>query len=149
MIPVTFFSFSRPFLRSPNLWRFVPVEERSDSAPSHSGFPALTPPSSFRGFADPCDTVFPVVLMCSLSLYLYIPLISGSAKPWAKKMCWEEREPQLSQAFLWTEGVSEGWSKFEAVPIRLHFAGGMNRPAWKLNEVVRNFVLDSLILGLC
>lgn len=64
MIPVTFFSFSRPFLRSPNLWRFVPVEERSDGAPSHSGFPALTPPSSFRGFADPCDTVFPVVLMC-------------------------------------------------------------------------------------
>lgn len=26
--------------------------------------------------------------------------------------------------------------------------GGMNRPAWRLNEVVRNFVLDYLILGL-
>lgn len=29
-------------------------------------------------------------------------------------MCWEEGEPQLSQAFLWTERVfQKGWSKFE------------------------------------
>lgn len=58
MIPVTFFNFPLPFLNSPNLWRFVSVEERSDSAPSHSGFPTSTPPSSFKGFADPCDTWF-------------------------------------------------------------------------------------------
>lgn len=114
MIPVTFFSFSRPFLRSPNLWRFVPVEERSDSAPSHSGFPTLTLPSSFKGFADPCGIVLPVVFMCSLSLCLYIPLISGSAKPWAKKMCWEEGGASAVSGFSLDRGcfrrMEQVWS---------------------------------------
>lgn len=63
-------------------------------------------------------------------------------------MCWEMGASAAPGFSLDRVGVSEGWSKFEAVPIRLHFAGGMNRPAWKLNEVVRNFVLDNLILGL-
>lgn len=39
-------------------------------------------------------------------------------------------------------------ASLKEVPIRLHFVGGTNSPAWKLNEVVRNFVLDYLILGL-
>lgn len=54
----------------------------------------------------------------------------------------------ISGFSLDNKGVSEGWSKFEEVPIRLHFVGGMNRPAWKLNEVVRNLVLDYFILSL-
>lgn len=57
-------------------------------------------------------------------------------------MCWEEGEPQLSQAFL---GQKDGASlKFLSDYI---FVGGMNRPAWTLKEIVRNFVLDYLLLG--
>lgn len=95
-----------------------------------------------------------MVLFCLWSLCVLCPsaftyhLFQDQLNLELRRCVGRRGEPQLSQAFLWTEGVSEGWSKFEAVPIRLHFAGGMNRPAWKLNEVVRNFVLDNLILGL-
>lgn len=60
--------------------------------------------------------------MCSLSHCLHIPLVSGSAKPSTKKkMCWEEGEPQLSQAFLDRRVFLKDGTSFEELPIRLHF----------------------------
>lgn len=71
-------------------------------------------------------------------------------------MCWEEGEPQLSQAFLnrrvflrMEQVLKKSLSDYTLLTTQEQPLGGMNRPAWKLNEVVRNFVLDYLFGGLC
>lgn len=68
MIPVTFFSFLDPSSDLPTSGGFVPVEERSDSAPLHSGFPTLKAlPSVSRVL------LILVVLFCRWSLCVLCP----------------------------------------------------------------------------
>lgn len=104
------------------------MEERSDSAPSHSGFPTLTPsPLSVRDFADPYGTCFcfPCVL-CVFSVTLFIftcCLFQDQLNLELRRKC-VGRSGSLScltQAFLDIRVFLNDGASFEEVPIRLHF----------------------------
>lgn len=85
----------------------------------------MTPPSSFKDFADPCDIWFCFsrgLLAFSVTLFIstYHLFQDQLNLELRRKMCCEQGEPQLPQAVQDRRVFLKAGASFEEVPIRLH-----------------------------